>query len=220
MHNNALLTGRNYSRREYFEDLEREELGPLNPLRYEVKKHAIVTVNRYGHARLGEDMHYYSVPYTYMGKKVKVSYTTDRVDIYYYNKLIASHKRSKVAHQFSTLSEHQPPQHRFISDWTPEKLIKQGAEIHPDVESYIKKVLIKKQYPDHAYKCCSGILAFARKVGTDRLVAACRLADNIGKYSYLIIEEILNKKLDQLEPEIEIEELPTHENIRGKDYYQ
>lgn len=220
MHNNALLTGRNYSRREYFEDVEREELGILNPLRYEIKKHAIVTINRYGHARLGEDLHYYSVPYIYMGKKVKISYDSDKVDIYYHNMLIASHKRTKIAHQFTTLSEHQPVQHRFVSDWTPEKLIEQAAEIHPDVETYIKKVLIKKQYPDQAHKCCSGILAFARKVGTSRLVAACHLADDIGKYNYLIIEEILNKKLDQLEPEIEPEEMPSHENIRGKEYYQ
>lgn len=220
MHNNALLTGRNYSRREYFQDVEREELGPLNPIRYEVKKQVMVTVNRYGHARLGEDMHYYSVPYTYMGKKVKLSYSADRVNIYYSNMLIASHKRSRVAHQFTTLSEHQPAGHRFISEWTPEKLIAQAAEIHPDVESYIKQVLVKKQYPDQAHKCCSGILAFARKVGIDRLIAACRLADSIGKYNYLIIEEILHKKLDQIEPDIQTEELPCHDNIRGKDYYQ
>ncbi|WP_411268006.1 Mu transposase domain-containing protein [Pedobacter cryoconitis] len=31
-----------------------------------------VTVNKTGYVRLGEDIHHYSVPYTYIGKKVKL----------------------------------------------------------------------------------------------------------------------------------------------------
>ena len=37
-HNSALLKGRNYSRRQQFEDVERSALMPLPPLRYELKK--------------------------------------------------------------------------------------------------------------------------------------------------------------------------------------
>ena len=44
IHNNANLTGRNYSRREQYEEIERPCMGPLNPIRFEIKKHSIATV--------------------------------------------------------------------------------------------------------------------------------------------------------------------------------
>ena len=37
LHNNARMSGRPYSRREQFEDLERMYLRPLNPIRFELE---------------------------------------------------------------------------------------------------------------------------------------------------------------------------------------
>lgn len=73
---------------------------------------------------------------------------------------------------------------------------------------------------EQAYKSCSGILSFARRVGPQRLTEACRWADSLGQYNFLVIEEILKKRLDQLQHEEEGAQIPQHENIRGKDYYQ
>ena len=74
-YNNRLLKGRNYSRRQQFEEIERSALQPLPPLRYELKKHLFATVMKNGHVSLGEDKHYYSVPYRFIGKKVKLMYS-------------------------------------------------------------------------------------------------------------------------------------------------
>lgn len=68
-HNNLLLTGRNYSRRQQFEEVERSALEPLPLLRYELKKQIFVTVMKNGHVSLNADKHYYSVPYRFIGKK-------------------------------------------------------------------------------------------------------------------------------------------------------
>ena len=38
IHNNTPFVGRNYSRREQFEEIERPTLGKLNPIRYELRK--------------------------------------------------------------------------------------------------------------------------------------------------------------------------------------
>lgn len=65
IHNNKPFASRNYSRREQFEEIEREALGPLNPLRYQINKQVMATVMKNGYVRLGEDIHYYSVPYTH-----------------------------------------------------------------------------------------------------------------------------------------------------------
>ena len=56
IHNNTLFFGRDYSRREQFEDIERGSLRELNPIRYELKKQVIVTVMKNGHIRLSEDL--------------------------------------------------------------------------------------------------------------------------------------------------------------------
>jgi transposase len=220
IHNNKPFSGRSYSRREQFEEIEREALGPLNPLRYEMNKQIMVTVMKNGYIRLGEDVHYYSVPYTYMGKKVKLLYTSSLVKVYYHYTLIACHERIRTRYHYTTDESHLPLQHRFLAEWTPENFIQQAEAIHSDVARYISKVLEHKAYPEQAYKSCSGILNFARRVGPDRLTDACRWADNLGQYNYPIIEEILKKRLDQLQAEDEQTEIPPHDNIRGKEYYQ
>jgi hypothetical protein len=65
------FSGRTYSLREQFEEVEREALVKLKPLRYGVNKQVMVTVMKNGYVCLGEDIHYYSVPYNYIGKKSK-----------------------------------------------------------------------------------------------------------------------------------------------------
>jgi len=73
------FSGRPYSRRDLFEEIERETLTPLPSLVYEFKRQQYSTVSVNGHICLKEDKHYYSVPYGYIGKKVKVMVTTLKV---------------------------------------------------------------------------------------------------------------------------------------------
>ena len=56
-------------RRQQFEEIEKETLGPLPALRYEAKQQAMVTVMKNGHVCLRADRHYYSVPSTSLVKK-------------------------------------------------------------------------------------------------------------------------------------------------------
>jgi hypothetical protein len=64
-----------------------------------------------------------------------------------------------------------------------------------------------------------GILRLAKQYGEDRLEAACRRALPAGIHSYKGVKNILDAKLDQVEPE-EPAAVPTdHENIRGQTYY-
>lgn len=220
MHNNKPFSGRSYSRREQFEEIEREALSALNPIDYQVHKQVMVTVMKNGYIRLGEDIHYYSVPYTYIGKKVKILYTTALVKVYYQYTMIACHERIKSKYHYTTNEDHLASQHRFLTEWSPDKFIQQAQAIHEDVALYISKVLELKPYPEQAYKSCSGILSFARRVGSERLTNACRWAMNLSQYNYPVIEEILRKRLDQLQPEQELTEIPPHSNIRGREYYQ
>lgn len=220
-YNNILLTGRNYSRRQQFEEIERNTLLPLPTLRYEMKKPAFVTVMKNGHVCLQADKHYYSVPYRFIGKKVKLMYSRHSVEIFYRYERIALHKRLKSTYQYTTDKEHLASSHRFVSDWNPEKFIGWAASIHEDVKLYIIKILDRKQHPEQAYKSCVGILSFAKKVGDERLIKACQRALNYGIYNYKTIQKILENKLDaQPQEPVEQLQMPLHENIRGEGYYQ
>lgn len=219
-HNNAPLKGRPYSRREQFEEIERSALGPLPAMRYELKKSLFITVMKNGHVSLGADKHYYSVPYRFIGKKVKLMYSRHTVEIFYNYERIALHKRTLSPYNYTTDKEHLASSHRFVSEWTPEKFLSWAGSIHEDVQLYILKVLHRKQHPEQAYKSCVGILSFARKVGHERLIKACQRALGYGLYNYKTIQQILEKGLDQQSDEEQPLQMPLHDNIRGEEYYQ
>jgi transposase len=219
-HNNPVLTGRNYSRRTCFEDIEREVPAPLNPVRYQIRKHFMATVGKDGYVRLREDVHYYSVPHLYIGKKLKISYTSSDVEVFDGYSRVACHTRNLTPYRHSTNPEHLSPKHRAILEWSPENFLSQAAGIHEDVAHYIHKILETVRYVDQANKICSGVLSLERKVGTGRLAAACRLALSYGRYSFLEIQDILKTKSELIELPEETADMPEHENIRGKEYYK
>jgi hypothetical protein len=221
-HNITLLRGRNYSRRQQFEEVERITLAPLPALLYELRKQLFATVMKNGHVSLGVDKHYYSVPYRFIGKKVKLMFSQNSVEIFYHYERIALHDRLKSSYQYTTQKDHLASTHRFVSDWTPERFISWAEGIHEDVKLYILKVLDRKQHPEQAYKSCVGILSFAKKVGNDRLIKACQRALGYGIYNYKTIQNILERGMEQYEQGEENEQLkmPLHDNIRGEEYYQ
>jgi hypothetical protein len=187
-----------------------------------LKKQHQATVMKNGHVCLGPDKHYYSVPYRFIGRKIKLLYSGSSVEAYYHYERIALHKRIKSPYNYTTDKDHLASTHQFVSDWTPDKFLSWAASIHEDVRLYILKILERKQHPEQAYKSCVGILSFSRKAGNERLAIACRRALGYGIYNYKTIQSILENKMDSYEDSLFADELlmPSHDNIRGEDYYQ
>jgi hypothetical protein len=173
-----------------------------------------------GHVCLTVDKHYYSVPYRFIGKKIKIMYSRHSVEFFYNYERIAIHKRIKSPYNYTTEKEHLASSHRFVSDWTPERFLTWAEGIHEDVRLYILKILDRKQHPEHAYKSCVGVLGFAKKVGNERLIKACQRALGYGLYNYKTIQKILENKLEEQQEETEPLTMPAHDNIRGENYYQ
>lgn len=222
IHNNANLTGRNYSRREQYEEIERACMGPLNPIRFEIKKRAIATVQQNGYVRL--EKHYYSVPVTLIGKKVHLHYDSNNVLIYYKYECVAKHKLGAKPYGYTTNPDHLPKSQQNYLEWDPDALLEQAAAIGEPVKDFLTKVIEARRYPEQAYKSCKGILALGKRAGEDRLVKACRLGLVLGNYSYQAIEKILSNQqedviLDQEETDDTVPTIPQHKNIRGKEYY-
>jgi transposase len=215
-YNNQRFQGRDYSRRDLFNETDKKALKTLPQAGYELKEYKIATVQKNSHVLLSKDKHYYSVPYSYIGKKVKLIFTRRVVEVYYNHKRIALHRRDYSPHRYTTIKTHIPSSHRFVSEWSPEKFTRWAATIGESTEEYIKQVLETKQYPEQGYKSCLGILGFAKRAGRQRLENACERALHYQAYSYHTIRNILEKGLDKLASKNGKElKLPFHDNIRG-----
>jgi transposase len=220
-HNNTPFQRLDTTRMKLFLEVEKDALKPLPATRYDFKKFCTPTVAFNYHVYLSEDKHYYSVPYRYRAKKVKVTYTSTEVCIIYDNKRIASHNRNMHQGGYSTKEEHMHPAHRYYYQWNPKRITGWADRIGPDVKKVVAAILSSAPYPEQAYKSCVGIISLAKKYGNVRVNNACKRALYFKLYKYRAIKNILDKGLDSVEEEkIVQQKLPLHENIRGPEYYQ
>jgi transposase len=222
-HNQQCFQQRPISRRQLFEQDEKHLLAPLPVERYEIKQFKEVTVMKSGHIQLFEDKHYYSVPYRFIGCRVKIIYSASQVSIFYNKERIAYHRRSFKQYGYSTIKEHLSTTHQFVAEWNPDKFTSWAGAIAPVVKDYITRILDTATYPEQAYRSCVGILSFEKKVGRDRLIKAVERATFYAVYNYTIIRKILQGGLDQIAPADDTHpssSLPPHDNIRGPQSYQ
>src|SRR5580692_11273189 len=217
-HNNKSFQQRPVSRRTLFEQEEKLLLCPLPVERFELKKFKEMTVMKNGYIQLSEDKHYYSIPYRFIGCRVKVIYSVTQVSVFYNRERIAYHARSSKRYGHSTIHDHMSSSHQFVSEWNPDKFTGWAKAISPVVGDYITRILEAASYPEQAYRSCVGILSYEKKVGRPRLIQAVERATYFGAYNYTIIKKILQSGLDQLafgEESMPGQTLPEHTNIRG-----
>lgn len=224
-HNQQFFQGKKESRQNRFDELDRPALMPLPTTRYELKHFKTAKVQKNSHVILGEDKHYYSVPFRLVGKYVKLCYTAETVEIYYDYKRIAIHSRFRAKHQYTTLKEHLPQNHQFMMSWSSEFFTEQAQKVGENTLKAIEQLLSTRKYPEQAYKSCAGILALVKKkdIGKARLEAACERALINDFLSLKLILNILERNLDSVTFEQETTPnaiIPLHNNIRGASNYQ
>lgn len=81
-HNQKRMQQRPQTREEPFLAIEKPNLNPLSEKYYEPKFYTSLTVDDNCCVYLGRDMHYYSVPYKFIGFRMQVVYTATVVKIY------------------------------------------------------------------------------------------------------------------------------------------
>ena len=212
-----------YSRWYFYEQQERMLLKPLPPEPFAPKKVVMLTVQRNYHIQLREDYLYYSVPYEYVGKKVKVLYDNRVVEMYYDHRRIALHLRKVHSKAYTTLAEHMPPHHQHmkqIKGWNKEDLLRQASCIGVSTRQAAMLMLENSIYIEQKYKACFGMLMLQKKYTSPRLEAACTRALQGTRVNYTMIKNILERNLDKQTTILNEHIIPVHENIRGKDHYQ
>lgn len=221
--NNKPYKNTAYSRCYYYEQQERGLLKQLPSQSFAPKKVVLLTVQRNYHVQLREDCVYYSVPYQFVGKKVKVLYDRRVVEVYHDNSRIALHVRTPNGKAYTTVDEHMPPNHQRmhqIKGWNKEDLLNQAGRIGRHTKQATSRMLDNSIYIEQNYKACFGMLMLQKKYGSDRLEAACGRALHGTRVNYTMIKNILERNLDKQPLLFDDHIIRTHENLRGKDHYQ
>ena len=223
--NNKPYKNTAYSRWYFYDTHEQALLKPLPSEPFSPKKVVVLTVQRNYHVQLSEDHLYYSVPYQYVGKKVKVLYDNRAVEVYLNTERIALHLRKPHCKAYTTLADHMPPHHQrmhTIKGWNKEDLLLQATGIGPATLQAATLMLENSIYIEQNYKACFGMLMLQKKYSLQRLEAACSRALQGTRVNYTMIKNILERGLDKQTPAAAQNNtpIPAHDNIRGKNNYQ
>jgi len=221
VYNQTRFQNRSYSRQDLFEQVEKPDLGGLPSELYQLREYSLARVQKNSHVLLSIDKHYYSVPFRYVGQKVKLACSEQLVEIYSGYDRIAVHERNYRQYGYSTQAHHLPSTHRFVAEWNVERFEQWAAKVGPHTKAFISALLGSKKHPEQGYKACLGVLSLEKKAGRERLEKACSRALHYQNFSYRTVLQILDKQLDLLEESQEdTPVIPLHPNIRGQAYYQ
>ena len=222
--NNKPYKNTAYSRWYFYDTHEQSWLKRLPCESFSPKKVVVLTVQRNYHIQLSEDHLYYSVPYQYVGKKVKVLYDSRVVEVYLNTERIALHVRKPHCKAYTTIADHMPAHHQrmhTIKGWNKEDLLSQAAGTGTATLQAATLMLENSIYIEQNYKACFGMLMLQKSYSVQRLEDACSRALQGTRVNYTMIKNILEKGLDKqkIVPENNTA-IPLHDNIRGKDHYQ
>jgi len=208
------------SRRQLFNTLERDTLGPLPARRFEYAEWKTARVNIDYHVAF--EKHYYSVPHALAHEQVEVRAGITVVEVYHRGVRVASHARSPLMGRHTTVAEHMPKAHQKHLEWTPSRLVNWANTIGPRCGELVTAILESRPHPEQGYRSCLGLLRLGKAWGTGRLENACARALLGGARSYRHVESILKHGLDAVPPDDAAPDaapLPSHENVRGPEYY-
>ena len=209
------------SRRSLFETLDRPALHPLPTRRYTYADWLKSRVNIDYHIEV--DDHYYSIPHTLLHQKLDVRLTATAVEALFKGRRVALHVRSHLKGRFTTVPEHMPKAHQKYLEWSPSRLMRWADTIGPQTRELVSRILDARPHPEQGYRSCLGLLRLGKIYPHGRLESACAIALAIKAYACKHVESILKKGLDQ-QPRVSLPQpslpLITHDNLRGKTYYQ
>lgn len=153
------------SRRERFNQVERNALRPLKPSDYEYAEYvAVPSVPQDYHVCVHG--HFYSVPNRLVGKKVEARVSEEHVEILSGRKRVALHVRSHDKGQATTTPSHQTEAHRAWGERTPAHLQAWAKEAGPNVLRFVQHQLNKGSSPTLGLPACDAIKGLAKIHGT------------------------------------------------------
>ena len=222
--NSRLFQNKSFSRKDAFEKYDKPCMKPLPGGRYMIcdYKAVLKVPNNY---HIEYDGHYYSVLYTHCGKPAILKATPSEIRICdQYNRLICTHKRSyKEFPLYITQDEHMKPEHLYYKEVNSKDgnyYRRWASVVGPAMSELIDRVLKSSKHEEQSYNACAGILHMTKTISNGIAEEIARKCIEMNSCRYFTFKQLL-KKMNVKELSKSIPgALPTHENIRGKDYYK
>ena len=223
MFNNKTRKNKTYSRREQYEKEERPYMLPLPPKPFLLKYTKEIKINSTYHFQVDRN-HFYSVPYQHIGKKAKVIYDAESVEVWIDLDRIAAHDR-KYTDGYTTVEAHMPENHiayKRSKEVNAAYFQQKAIQIGPHTRGAIDNILSSALFVQQSYRSCHGVLRLEKRYGAERLEAACRRIEPKTAATYKRIEAILKSNLDNiaLSPSDTESYIPQNDNVRGASAYK
>ncbi len=209
------------SRKQIFEETEKERLRPLPSIPYEIADWVYSRKVKLD-CHITYQKNSYSCPYQYVKKKVDLKVTENFLEIYYQSDRIATHKMFPPykEYAFSTLPEHLPEQFNRV-EWNDDRLLNFAEKIGPYTRKVTQRIFESVQVKEQGYQPCLSVLNLSKKHSSAALEAACQIAlDRIHSPRYRQLHAILTNPINN--DIIETAENTTQESmgfVRGSEYY-
>jgi len=217
--NANLFQKKESSRRGLFLGEELSLLTPLPATRFELCDWKTATVQFNYH--IAVDKMYYSVPYQYIREKADVRITDTTVEIFIKHNRIASHRRLYGRPgQYSTVTEHMPPDHQKYLEWNGDRFRKWAAQIGINTNEVVNNILTSGRVEQQSYRSCMGLLKLAEKYTPVQLEKACQKALQYSHSpSYKSIKNLLVTMKEEPASETAPEMKNSYGITRGARYY-
>lgn len=180
-----------YSRKDLFEQEEKDALLPLPETPYEYLVRKTVTVSP-DFSFVFDSVHY-SMPRKYLKKQLEIRVSETKIYVYNDNgDLVRTHERSYTPKSWVVIPSDMPKEYSDYSYWNTPYFLSKAGTIGPNTRALIQRVIEKFAYPVQSYRSCFGILRFAEKYGKEALENCCHDAVCYGKCSYNYVSSTIS----------------------------
>ncbi|BBU64117.1 hypothetical protein MSC49_40520 (plasmid) [Methylosinus sp. C49] len=180
------------SRRDLFEKIERDALGPLPATEWEFAEWKRARVNIDYH--IDAESFFYSVPHALIHAEVDVRVTERMIEVFHRGQRVGLHERRYMGARHGTAPEHMPSVHRRYAAWTPDRFRRWAATIGPHTEGLIAAMLAARRHPEQGFRTCLGVLKLYRGVEAAKAEAVSARALEIGAFNCKSVAALLTGK--------------------------
>lgn len=220
--NNEPMQKTKMARIQSFLEVESPALNPLPELAYQPFDERFVQKSSPSYTITYKE-HEYSVPFKLRNTHVTVQVTGQAVVVYLDQKDIAVHELSNIKGGRTILPEHMPPNHLAEAQKNETEYASWAEGVGSNTVAIVKMQYenMKSSRSRPAGKRCIALKQLGKQFGNEKLEQACAYA--ISQYMHtpsdikLILKSGIFEEDDEL---LQLPLVPTHQNIRGKDYYE
>jgi transposase len=186
--NHQVMKDYGVCRAQRFEE-EKKHLKALPPSRFEISEWRTAKVHPDCHIQV--EKNFYSVPFLYVGQKVRVRLTDKMVEVFSEDSQpISAHSRLTGIGKFSTYDSHYPEKKLSVARFEVHHAKEQAKKLGAHVEQLVEK-LLSTDYPLRHLRRVQGLLRLAKRypITAEALDHACQRALSFNKTRLVYIKD-------------------------------